>query len=50
MSKVWILYGVDAHDTTTLGVFDSEPKARRAREYAEVDGYAFLTIKEYVVK
>lgn len=50
MNKVWILYGIDAHDTTTLGVFDSERKARRAREYAEVNGYAYLTITEHEVK
>ena len=50
MNKVWILYGVDSHDTTTLGVYSTEGKARRAREYAEVDGFAFLSVREYNVK
>lgn len=42
--NVWILTGVDSHDTTIIGVFATKELAEIAKEMEE-DSYAYYNIR-----
>lgn len=44
MMNVWILTGVDAHDTVVIGVFKTKELAEIAKEMNK-DSYAFYNIR-----
>lgn len=46
---VYLVLGIDAHDTFVLGVYDSKEKAEAAIEFSDED-FAFIWIQERLVE